>query len=304
MESFSLSAIIEILNEREEGEEHPPMFYSPTFLGYMVALLEPSARALSELQSGAEIRAWVTQAFPDATEPIETTLNSIDQMFQTNAIGNACVTQANSRTFSATDTDFEYVNLLRRGVIQACIEELGHSAISEALRVDDDQVLPWDLNEAILSGSGFSQLILETSLGPDDLPVMVQIGSNTFHHPMSCELAMGIILMGQITHQNYQLIMYGHELIYFRRDIDRFRLNQNKPMWGPYLVEINNIEYQFNSVAWLQGLATGALWAGVDYVPYLTRVEHYNSDTDTIDTLIPTRNQAGSVELRPAPHPI
>ena len=155
-------------------------------------------------------------------------------------------------------------NLAKDDMFEYLISELLQLVENITLDYEDDVMTPWDIQSAISNHDKLT-LLFNIKEGSEQLPLSVTINNKSFIHMLSEDFAFGLLLFSLPTVGNYEfnMTMFG---VPFGRDIPA-RFNENKLDPG-YTVEVSGRKYSFTTADFMQGFATGALWAGVDHHGY------------------------------------
>lgn len=114
------------------------------------------------------------------------------------------------------------------------------------------EITPWNIQNKIINDEELSQ-IFDVEY---DLPVVVTVGPNQFTHLVTEELTLGLLLFSSLYSgiNIYHLSMFNLSLI-----------DLSFPLDGKYTFIVDNKKYKFNTIEFLQGFITGALWLSIDY---------------------------------------
>lgn len=198
--------------------------------------------------------------------------------------------------------------VVKNTIISFIIEVILGAAIvviTDVIELGDSTVLPWDIQTVIGSDDDLSRMF-----ATDDnnrLPVTVTIGPNTFTHMLSEEFTMGLLLFSDpaVGNVDFNITMFGtkftsdyivpldreapatHDGVVYRDNVYYSRFIQGD-FANAYSVSIANRLYTFDTTDFMQGLSTGALWAGVDHHRYWKDLVQHSADEngDGVHTLL------------------
>lgn len=205
---------------------------------FLRSILQPLEQSISTIDDREELVRRVLQSFPSLEEVIEARLEMEEE-------DEDPITGANMR--------------------QIIIGEIVDNLLT---MIVDSVLLPWDIVDDM---SPDDAAALGIDIISKTLPVTVTVGSQQFTHLMTVEQALGLILFSRTAGVDFHPSMYGTELTYFQDFLERSRFEvTNFPVSiDPiYRVDIGPTIYQFRSPAFMQGFATGALWANTDHHAY------------------------------------
>jgi hypothetical protein len=237
-------------------EEARSVSFQPTTMAYARMLLAPYQQALMQSDNPQALKAWMTQAFPESiqmelTEEIDAKEGDKGEPLTGPEIRNDILEHMASGLLGAIDD---------------------HHIASET----DVAVLPWDIAPSIydewapLFGIDKTKTVL---------PVTVTIGPQQFTHNLTLEQALGLLLFSRVSGSNFQPVMFGVPLTYFEdpEEHSRFDVSDTPTHFPCYRVNVNGDVYQFKSPDFMHGIATGAMWAGVDHHAYWSDLQQWTA---------------------------
>jgi len=139
--------------------------------------------------------------------------------------------------------------------------------------------LPWDIRTSIGNDQLLSNLL---NLPPADirqvtLPVNVSI-DREYVLDMTEEFTCGLLLYSDVAHISFRtrgIRMFGADFYSsYMAGNNRFTHNTRKT----YSVKVANRVYNFNTIEFMQGFATGALWSGTNHRDYWSDLIDYSND--------------------------
>lgn len=150
----------------------------------------------------------------------------------------------------------------------------GEAVIVTRNGYDDVSILPWDIQTGINTNPGLSR-----TFGLDEqenkLPVTFTVQTDYYTHMCSIDFTMGLLTFCRASNYDFHPRMFG-ELLgdnnHHYRYLEVFSTQ--------YSVEVGEDIYDFNDPDFMQGFATGALWAGVDHHNYWTNLKQYPEADD------------------------
>lgn len=239
-------------------EEAHSVSHQPTTIAYARTLLAPYQQALAQSDDPQALKQWVTQAFPQSLQ--EYILEEI---------------KAEEVDPNGEISGDEIRSLILRSMANALLTDIEGMHIANET---DVATLPWDLVEAIEPEWA---PLFGIDKANKTLPVTVTIGPQQFTHPMTMEQAMGLLLFSKVSGANFQPTMYGAALVYFDDQDEngegtehaRFNVSDFPSQFPAYRVTAGKHVYQFKTPDFMQGFATGAMWAGVDHHAYWSNLQ-------------------------------
>ena len=152
----------------------------------------------------------------------------------------------------------------------------------------DNIVLPWDVQRVVAMGHP-EELTKALGVMMNDvtLPVTVTIENKQFTHMLSAEFTCGLLLFSLVSNLDFHLTLFDvpftkEYLITDKNRRSRFNVNDDDDI-GAFSVNISNVKYTFTTPDFMQGFATGALWAGVDHHLYWSNLVQHTEDLETDD---------------------
>lgn len=237
---------------------HTDLVFHPTSIAYVQTLLTPYAEALEAAQDVAGITAWVPLALPGRLG-----VNALSE-----------ITKATKDNFREEDANADpaIVAVVKAVVIECLVSETIALFGQFVPKNYTTTILPWDLQRGIGNDQELAPL-LGIVPGVDSLPVTVTIGPQTFTHSLNEEFTMGLLLFSKVGKVDFYITMFGVPLTtdYFPLEdgTDRpskYTYHDENP--GRFKVKVTNTEYTFQTPDFMQGFATGAMWAIVDHHAY------------------------------------
>lgn len=270
------------------GQVRPNLNPHATTIAYVRSLLAPYAEVIEQATSIEGIEQWLPQALPTilsehAASELSRAVTKATIMIIRD--GNTIIDdEGNPVTDEIIRGDI--LNVAKNAVIEYLVAELAEISGRVAQQEGDYHIiLPWDVLKAIGNDPEFSTLLGITPQH-NTLPVTVTIGGKDITYNMSVELAMGILVFEDASNNiNFQLSMFGIRLFLGsfidRDDIESFRyIGQHVQPDTFYTVNVNEITYRFKTPEFMQGVATGASWIGVDHHKYWNDLFSYNTNSD------------------------
>ena len=182
--------------------------------------------------------------------------------------------------FLATAADTNTVEFVRNIVIRFVVERMSICAGDIAAQLRDKTILPWDLQKCIANNDELFPIVI-IDRDENILPVTVTVNGQQFTHMLTEEFTMGLLLFSDplVGNIDFNITLFGtpftsEYIIQHEADdeeTNRFtRPDHDTTTW--YSVEINYTIYSFDTPDFMQGFATGAMWAGVDHHNYWTHL--------------------------------
>lgn len=254
MDIVTTNQIIDISNALQGTTLHP------TAVAYIQVLLTPYAEAIN-IADNEQVIQWIPLAIPGALRGELLNLVKI-----------------------------ETAEPVRNVIIRFLVEFISVLAGGVAAFMKDKTILPWDLQKSIGNNQDLSSMF---NITRDDnkLPVTVTVNGQQFTHMLTEEFTMGLLLFSDplVGNRDFNITLFGTRFTsdYIieqeneegedendeedEQDTNRFtRPSRDTPTW--YSVEINYTIYAFETPDFMQGFATGAMWAGVDHHNYWTHL--------------------------------
>ena len=125
----------------------------------------------------------------------------------------------------------------------------------------DNTILPWDIN-ANLSADWAQTFGIDPSV--ETLPVTVRRGGLDFEYELTIDQALGMLFVSSQFPTDFTLHMFDQPLKYFQ-DPNQSRYSGNWNRYPTYRLLLKNTLIFFEDLRFLQGMKTGAEWAGVDF---------------------------------------
>ena len=227
---------------------------------YIQSLLQPYSDAIQNAINLDQINTWMYQALPEKiANNINAVLNdTLDQMVMPAALIGKGI---------GTD---KLVSTAKSIIIELLIQALVDPTYIDTLQT------PWDIAKRINDDPDLLQLF---GPQPAQLPVTVMVNGIAFTHNMSLEFIAGLLLFVTVSGAHFSPItIFGHPVD--DHDImSRFIFNAYSPTKYT-ITAINKKVYGFDTTGFMQGVATGAQWAGVDHHNYWTRLIDHSTDTE------------------------
>ncbi|CAH6420037.1 Hypothetical protein HVR_LOCUS1076 [uncultured virus] len=285
---FTMNALTSEVITRVGSQVHPDKTLHPTSIAYIQTLLRPYADALEPAASLQGIVGWVPLALPGqlAERAILEIIRAIIKVtpavnwqgiikwipsvlpdgLAEHAISEITKTTANLTPNGEIDeNDPEILRAARDTIIEYLTAEIVELSGNHAYDVNDMIILPWDIQGATGCDEELARMF-GTKCEPKTiltLPVDVVVGPQHYSHKLTEELTCGILLFGAAVgdRRNFNISMFGTP---FSPD---YMLQQNRFSTGSetYTVDVGGRNYTFNSVAFMQGISTGAQWMGIDH---------------------------------------
>lgn len=258
---------------RVMSEVDPQQTIHPTTVAYVQQVLKPYDDALMGATAEA-IEQWVPQAFPG--ELSKHAQRDLDK--------------AKADTENETPLDTRAKN----AVLEYLLAEILEQSANRARDYRDSTILPWDVQAAIGNDTDLSQmfgLTKEHKL----LPITVTIGPQKFTHEVSAEFLGGLLLFSDkhVGHHDFGVEMFDVPFptdYMVREDADtnpsRFHFTAGDK--SHYSVVVNDEVYGFITPDFMQGFATGAMWATVDHHNYWKDLTQYalGENDEIIGTIV------------------
>lgn len=269
MEALTVENIIKTFSQINQ-RLHP----HTTTIVYIQTLLEPYVSAIKDINTNEGIVEWIPRAFSG-----ELAKHAMSGRIR------------NNKNYVLNDDDPALINAIKIDIIEYLVAELAEiSGISARDNLEGYIILPWDVQGAISKDGDFSKMLGITE-DQNQLMITVTIGANQFVHPMTIDLAMGLLLFSDpsVGNVNYQLSLFGSPFAPgFNQFMDpkdkdgnmkfRYIFLSNEIPVHTYSVTVGGIIYGFNDVGFMQGISTGATWLGVDHHNYWSDLLLYQQD--------------------------
>lgn len=296
MNALTPAAIIETFRQ-----VHPDMNLHPTSVGYIQTLLEPYAKVI-EPADIAGVTAWIPQAFPGElgqhalTEMGKATTKKIAEINEAHAIAKGVEPLEEEK---ANDTVPEVISTAKTALIEYFVAEIIEIAGNAAREQREYTILPWDVQLAIGKDEELSKVFGITK-EMKQLPVDVVVGAQKFTHQLTLEVTMGLLLFSDpsVGKHDFKITMFGvpfttdyivppAETGQEPADQHIYRLEESRFGHGaereqPFSVVVGKETYGFTSPDFMQGIATGAQWAGVDHHQYWKQLQQHTYQGDQV----------------------
>lgn len=281
------------------SQVHPDKEIHASAIAYIQALLTPYAEAMNAATNTAQIRDWLTQALPN-----ELAAHARSTMIKANTEAGWKFVEAPDRRYNdpafeakAIDTyKSEEVVVAKNAVIEYLVAELLEISGYKADKGGYGIINPWHVLAAITGDDEFRTLFGYTE-NMQTLPVQVTYQNKTFNIELTMEQALGILLFSFASNIDFHMMIWNTPLQAIGVPLEEqiFFLDPNiaaaADVHEKYAVRPINAarDFGFNTPEFMQGFATGAMWAGVDHHNYLAWIHEYIFDPNTGEPL-DTRN--------------
>lgn len=269
-------------------EVHPDTTYTDTAVAYIQTLLHPYEITLDGATNLMGIQEWIPLAIPgnlakhslsEMTKFVtremlkDVPFNGIDLYRDTNLDGIAAAVYGENIVW---ETLPDLLTAAKRGILEYIIAEICELAGNIARDVNDGHVLPWDIQSALKADEELRQMF-RILHGDTMLPVVATVGNNQHTHMFSTDFTSGLLLFCYASNNDFHLTMFDAplELNYINEE-NRY----HDEGASTYSVRIGNKTFNFNTPDFMQGFATGALWAGVDHHVYWDDLKQYTGDDE------------------------
>lgn len=260
----------------------PEAILHPASAAYVSMLVKPYADVL-ETASIEGMQQWLPLAFPGKlAEGATAALNK--------AVTDK-ITTYNEAAKEAKGVELleeEQYNTTVPEVITAGKEAIIHYLAAKVLELagnvardnNDDNIYPWDVQLAIGNDPELSKMLGVTK-DMNKLPVDVVIGPQKFTHELTHDFAEGLSLFEakSVGNRDFGMTMFDVPLNLSGFDnadelgsVGRFVFDDTQT----YSVVVAEFKPGFNTPDFMQGFATGAMWAGVDHHTYWKDLTKYN----------------------------
>jgi hypothetical protein len=284
MKSFT-NEIIRIIG----SQVHPGLNYHSTSLAYIRALVQSYIEVLDPAPAD-QILQWIPMAFSG----ILATNVAIEF--------NKAVIKYSFPDEAPEITGFTKIQGIegKNAIIEYIIAEIMELSGTIARGSQDTTVLPWDIQKAIATDPELS-LVFGITLDQKTLPITVTIGPQQFTHMLSMDFTIGLLLFSDPTigNHDFHIMMFDVPFTstYLFPDPSELGANDNETPESRYRntefvhnfsVSIGYIYYGFDTPDFMQGFATGAMWANVDHHLYWKDLTQYVDDEDNIIPMLIT----------------
>jgi len=147
-----------------------------------------------------------------------------------------------------------------------------------------ETVFPWDVKSAMSEDEALSKIMEIQFVNTFEvvLPVNLVVGAQQFTLNVTLEFVFGLLLFSFISRIDFNITMYGVKFFpdYMAPDnITRFTNFKRGPRTlTNYTIEISGGTYGFESLNFIEGFISGALWTGVDHHLYWKNLRDYSLD--------------------------
>lgn len=238
------------------NQVHPDSKVHPTSAAYIKFLVEPYAKAI-ETATVDGIQQWLPLAFPG--EMAKHARTAADKML----------------TVGPPLKPEKFDEVYRSSVIDYLVAEILELAGNNSKDERDPTILPWDVQKGIGNDDELSQMF-GIAKDQNQLPVEVEIGTQTFTHQLTLEFVAGLLLSGEavpdlvlavsvfgVPFNASYIVPNGKEGE--EENYNRFSERRDEKQ---YTVLSVGGEYGFDTPDFMQGFATVAMWDNVDHRKY------------------------------------
>lgn len=236
----------------------PEITLADVSVAYTRQLVQPYEQVLQPVDDIERIIEWVKVAFPgEILEYVNAEINKIP---------------VENGILSAQTIKETILSSLIRFIYQY-VENL--TGVWNSYN-DDVSILPWDIRDVIDMNQELSQ-IFRFDGQENKLPVTFTVQGVPHTHMFSLDFTMGLLTFCKCTNIDFQPQMFGESL-----GTNNHHYRYLEVFTTKYSVEVvgDPDAYEFNNGDFMQGFATGAIWAGVDHHNYWNNLREYYEGED------------------------
>jgi hypothetical protein len=271
------------------------MHIHPTSVAYLQTLLEPYAKTIEPADLGG-ITQWIPQAFPGElgthalAEMNKAKDKKIDELVDAHEAAKGVPPLDEEK---ANETVPEVIAAAKTALIDYLVAEILELAGNAAREQHEYTILPWDVQRAIGTDGDFTKMFGFTK-EMKQLPVEVVVGAQKFTHQLTLETTMGLLLFSDpaVGKHDFKVAMFGVPFTteYIvppaatgqePADQHVYKFDESRFYYDPagskqsFSVTVGKETYGFTSSDFMQGLATGAKWAGADHHQYWKSLQQH-----------------------------
>ena len=249
----------------------PGMEIHPCTIAYIQSLVRPYAEALKPADSVGGIVQWIPLVFQDDSEKLV-------QLKMIRRVRRELVKLGQDHNL-VTDNDPISLRCSKDSIIEYLLAKILELSGHMACDMNDHVVFPWDVQQAIYQDEHLSQMFRIT---PDDklLPISVVVCTDKILHMLSEEFVAGLLVFSDIVKHNFHVSFNDIEINYLTKPKGNRFIKGASP--ERYTVDVCDKIYTFNSSDFMQGFATGALWANVDHHNYWKDLRDYKESEEGV----------------------
>lgn len=138
----------------------------------------------------------------------------------------------------------------------------------------DDTIYPWDINEGIKFDVELRNLLEIKFEKTNKYQYETEISFNKkiYNYNFKEDVIIGLAIFNNIYKSNYNIRMYGYNFTV--SDNSRYKFNETTN----YKITIDDQDYGFDNLEFLQGFASGAKWNNVDHHKYWKNLYNVYND--------------------------
>lgn len=235
-----------------------PLTLVPEANLYIQVLVSPYINAMEPVTDLDALRQWIPGIFKDKADELSNALE-------------ANVSPLLLQLGDTATTDDGVVKIARTTITDFILRWILSKVITHFTGSGENIVLPWDVLDLVIASSDGLADFLQMDKNSKTLPVTVVIGSNKFEHNMTKELAYGLSLFCVLTQIDCTIYMYETPLYQDLWTNPNNRFSDESTLHDKYKITLTSGQsFKFETSDFIQGLATGAQWAGADVSTYIT----------------------------------
>lgn len=204
----------------------------------IIAMLTPYASALEAATTLQSISDWIGEVFPSSLN--ESLMETVSLVSQERKDVSACVF---------------YV-----------MDDLTAEIVSRIQEMQSRYITPWTVRQSLNT--------LPTLFGSSDtVSITVSMGPQEFTHDITEEFVTGLLALYGAAQQPVRLTVYGRMLSYLPL-LQAY--TESKP--SVYTVKLSSVTYFFDTLDFMHGVNTAALWLNVDDRQYWSDFHRGNEE--------------------------
>lgn len=279
-----MTTITAALIRRVAIQLHPMGTYLDTTITYIQLLLKTYAEALVLATDLSSIKQWLPIVFPGklAMEMLNVIMEAVRSQFrkefgqemegQGGYINPAHINILVDTIINNNEDVFNRKDSFVASAKQVIIEHLISTiCMKVGINANDQHVLPWDVQEAIVKDKELSTLF---GITVQTLPVTIKIGDKDHIHQFTADFTAGLFF-SVMNNNDYQITMFGSDVGL------NYQSRYHKQVQPVYSIHVKDVKIYFNTPDFIQGFMTGAMWLNVNYQDYLHDLILHQGDTVT-----------------------
>jgi len=259
MHAFTNEGIRDVINRI-----NPNLKLHDSTIAYIRIIFTPVYNSLSGNDNVEQIKDWGNNIFPPSGLDISSYIDDI--------IGQRPANILQSVKYGVIEWFINYLmNEVTNFITDSGYDEIGY----------DNIIFPWHVQYTI-STNEYLPSILGIDVDDNTLPVNVIIQNTPTQYMFTDEFVYGLLLFSYAIGRDFHVSLFGFNIgpEYMSQHADQhFISNQQET----YSVDVIGSKYYFHTSNFMQGFATGALWAGIDHHLYWSNLKNYFTDPQGIN---------------------